>query len=38
MEVTRRLVEVEKIIGIDVIDHIIVGNNTFTSLKEKGYI
>ncbi|MEF7663796.1 JAB domain-containing protein [Bacillus thuringiensis] len=25
-------------IGIDVIDHIIVGNNTFTSLKEKGYI
>ena len=38
VEVTRRLVEAGKIIGIDVIDHIIVGDETYTSLKEKGYI
>nr|WGD77296.1 DNA repair protein RadC [Bacillus subtilis] len=38
IEVTKRLVEAGKIIGIDVIDHIIVGDETYTSLKEKGYI
>ncbi|MEI2368896.1 JAB domain-containing protein [Niallia circulans] len=38
IEVTRRLTEAGKIIGIDVLDHIIVGNDSFTSLKEKGYI
>ncbi|WP_137743748.1 RadC family protein [Robertmurraya siralis] len=38
IEVTKRLVEAGKIIGIDVIDHIIVGEDSFTSLKEKGYI
>jgi len=38
IEVTRRLAEAGKIIGIDVIDHIIVGDETYISLKEKGYI
>ncbi|MBS4207126.1 DNA repair protein RadC [Bacillus sp. FJAT-50079] len=38
IDVTKRLVEVGKIIGIEVIDHIIVGDDSFTSLKEKGYI
>jgi DNA repair protein RadC len=38
IEVTKRLVEAGKIIGIEVLDHIIVGDDTFTSLKEKGYI
>ncbi|MBD8071539.1 DNA repair protein RadC [Bacillus sp. PS06] len=38
IEVTKRLVEAGKIIGIDVIDHIIVGDETYTSLKEKGHI
>lgn len=38
IEVTKRLVEAGKIIGIEVLDHIIVGDETFTSLKEKGYI
>jgi DNA repair protein RadC len=37
-EVTKRLVEAEKIIGIDVIDHLIVCEENFVSLKEKGYI
>jgi DNA repair protein RadC len=38
IEVTRRLVEAGKVIGIDVIDHIIVGDENYTSLKEKGHI
>lgn len=38
VEVTKRIVEVGKIIGIEVLDHIIVGDDTFVSLKEKGYI
>jgi DNA repair protein RadC len=38
IDVTKRLVEAGKIIGIDVIDHIIVGDETYISLKEKGYI
>ena len=37
IKVTERLVEAGKIIGIDVLDHIIIGKN-YTSLKEKGYL
>jgi len=36
--VTKRLVEAGKIVGIDVIDHLIVCEEKFVSLKEKGYI
>ncbi|WP_416367120.1 JAB domain-containing protein [Priestia megaterium] len=38
IEVTKRLVEAEKIVGIDVLDHIIAGNDIFTSLKGEGHI
>jgi len=38
IEVTKRLVECGKIIGIDLLDHIIIGENKFVSLKEKGYV
>ncbi|KAB7667334.1 JAB domain-containing protein [Bacillus sp. B1-b2] len=38
IEVTKRLLECGKIIGIDMLDHIIIGENKFVSLKEKGYI
>jgi DNA repair protein RadC len=38
IEVTKRLVDAGKIIGIDVLDHIILGDDSFVSLKEKGYI
>ncbi|MCM3478954.1 JAB domain-containing protein [Caldibacillus thermoamylovorans] len=38
IEVTKRLVETGKIIGIDLLDHIIVGDNSYVSLKEKGYL
>mgnify|MGYP001944525627 FL=1 len=38
IHVTRRIVEAGKVVGIDLLDHLIIGNNTFVSLKEKGYI
>lgn len=38
IHVTRRLAESGKIIGIELLDHLIIGNNTFVSLKEKGYL
>lgn len=37
IEVTKRLVEAGKIIGVEVLDHIIVGDR-YSSLKEKGYV
>lgn len=39
IEVTNRLVEVGKMVGIELIDHVIIGESgSFTSLKEKGYV
>ena len=38
ISVTQRLVKAGKIMDIQVIDHIIVGDNTFTSMKEKGLL
>ena len=38
IEVTKRLVEAGKIVGIQVLDHIVIGRPGFSSLKEKGYI
>ncbi|MBU8770203.1 MULTISPECIES: DNA repair protein RadC [Cytobacillus] len=38
IEVTKRLAESGKIIGIEVLDHLIIGENKFVSLKEKGYL
>ena len=37
IKVTERLVEAGKIVGVDVLDHIIIGQN-YCSLKEKGYL
>ena len=37
IEVTKRLVEAGKIVGVEVLDHIIVGDR-YSSLKEKGYV
>ena len=37
VEITKRLVEAGKIIGVEVLDHIIVGDQ-YSSLKEKGYV
>jgi len=38
LHVTRQLVEAGRILGIEVLDHIIVTAHGFISLKEKGYI
>lgn len=38
IDVTKRLVESGKIIGIELLDHVIIGENKFVSLKEKGYL
>lgn len=40
IHVTRRLVDAGKLLGIEVLDHIIIGGGTssFISLKEKGYV
>jgi len=36
IEVTKRLVNAGQILGIEVLDHVIIGDNTYYSLKEKG--
>lgn len=40
INVTRKLIESGKMLGIEVLDHIIIGgcNKSYVSLKEKGYI
>ncbi|MGI6647721.1 MAG: RadC family protein [Bacillota bacterium] len=38
IEVTRRLVEVGKLIGIEVLDHVVIGDTRFVSLKEQALI
>lgn len=37
IEITRRLAEVGKILGIRVVDHVIVGEDSYTSFAEQGY-
>lgn len=38
IEVTKRLAEAGELMGIDLLDHIIIGDQRFISLKEKGYM
>ena len=38
INITRRLVEVGRLVGIEVLDHLIIGDGVFSSLKEKGYV
>lgn len=38
IKVTKRLMEVGEVIGIEVLDHIIIGHEKFISLKENHYI
>ena len=37
IEVTKRMVEAGKIVGVQVLDHIVIGDR-YSSLKEKGYL
>lgn len=36
LDVTKRLCEVGRIIGIEILDHIIIGDNEYTSIKSEG--
>ena len=38
INITKRLYEAGEILGIKLLDHIIAGDNSYTSLKEKGFI
>lgn len=38
INITKRLAECGKIIGIELIDHIVIGDGTYISLKEKGVL
>ncbi len=38
IHITKRLVETGKVIGINVIDHIVISDGTYLSLLEKGYL
>ena len=38
LAVTERLIRAGEILGIDVLDHIIIGDGIYVSLREKGYI
>ncbi|MGF9700844.1 MULTISPECIES: RadC family protein [Paenibacillus] len=38
IQITKRLIEAGSIVGIDVLDHIIIGDGTYVSLKEKGLV
>lgn len=38
IDITRRLIETGKIIGINVLDHIIIGDGRYFSFMEKGYL
>ncbi|SDZ03994.1 DNA repair protein RadC [Evansella caseinilytica] len=38
IEVTKRLAQCGSMLGIDMLDHIIIGDHRYCSLKEKGYL
>lgn len=38
ISLTKRLAESGKLLGIQVLDHLVVGDNTFVSLREKGIL
>ena len=38
IDVTKKAIEAGKIVGVDVLDHLIIGRDKYCSLKEKGYV
>ena len=38
IQLTHRLVEAGELLGIKLLDHLIIGDRSFTSLKQKGYL
>lgn len=38
IDVTKRLAEASRIIGSELVNHLVIGENSFVSLKEKDYL
>jgi DNA repair protein RadC len=38
ISLTKRLVEAGQLVGIEVLDHLIIGDGRFVSLKEQGHL
>ena len=38
INITKRLMEVGELVGIEVLDHIVIGDNQYVSLKERGHV
>ena len=38
IEVTRRIAQAGSLLGINLIDHIVIGDNAYTSLREKEFM
>ena len=38
IQLTKRLYEAGELLGIKLLDHLIIGDGSFTSLKEKSYL
>ncbi len=38
LDITRRLVDVGELVGIRVLDHVIIGDGTYTSLADRGLL
>ncbi|HBQ26694.1 MAG TPA: hypothetical protein DD791_09915 [Syntrophomonas sp.] len=38
IDITNRLIAAGEVIGIEVIDHVVIGHNTWVSLKARGFI
>lgn len=38
IDITKRLNECGKLLGIELLDHIIIGDRKYVSLKERGYV
>ena len=38
IEITEQIMQASRLLNIPLLDHIIIGDNKFTSLKEKGYL
>ena len=38
MTLTRRLVEAGRLIGVDVLDHVVIGDGRYVSFRERGWL
>ena len=38
MKVTERIKQAGKVLGIDLLDHVIIGNGEYTSIREEGLL